>query len=81
MSSIGSLLVAFGIWLIFVLVFTTLVGAQGSSTLAPGLKTVVPTKKQIKATIEDVDPGHRTVLLEDGTRVRVPGPVGIDRPR
>jgi hypothetical protein len=55
MSSIGSLLVALGIWLIFVLVFTTLVGAQSSSTPAPGLKAVVNTKAQVNAAIESVD--------------------------
>ena len=54
---------AIGIWLVFVLVFTSLVGAETgrAPTRAPIASTEVSGK------INSVDPAGRTVLLEDGT--------------
>ena len=55
---------AIGIWLVFVLVFASLVGAETgrAPTRAPIARTEVSGK------IKSVDPAGRTVLLEDGTR-------------
>jgi hypothetical protein len=68
---------AVGIWLLFVLVFTTLVGAQGQAP-APGAKAPAVAKSEVSGKIKSVDPAGRTVLLENGTRLMIPESVHVD---
>jgi hypothetical protein len=80
----ASLLAAFGIWLAFVLVFVTLVGAQSVPSTAPAAKSGAPAKTpgpaqtEVTGKIKSIDPAGRTVLLEDGTRLLIPGSVNVD---
>jgi hypothetical protein len=62
-----SLLAAIGVWLAFVLVFVSLVGAETGAAPAGG-KGSAPTQSEVSGTIESIDPAGRTVPLEDGTR-------------
>jgi Cu/Ag efflux protein CusF len=66
---------AVGIWLLFVLVFTTLVAAQAP---APGAKAPAVAKSEVSGKIKSVDPAGRTVLLENGTRLMIPESVHVD---
>jgi hypothetical protein len=80
----ASLLAAIGMWLAFVLVFVTLVGAQGAAPAAPASKPAAPAKTpttaqtEVSGKIKSIDPAGRTVLLEDGTRLMIPGSVNVD---
>jgi Cu/Ag efflux protein CusF len=68
---------AIGIWLLFVLVFTTLVGAQAQAP-APGGKAPAVATSEVSGKIKSVDPAGRTVLLENGTRLMIPESVHVD---
>jgi Cu/Ag efflux protein CusF len=68
---------AIGIWLAFVLVFTSLVGAQQGATppaKSPG-KAPAAAQVEVSGKIKSVDPAGKTVLLEDGTRLVIPDSV------
>lgn len=67
---------AIGIWLVFVLVFASLVGAQTGQ--APASKAAPIARTEVSGKIKSVDPAGRTVLLEDGTRLVIPGSVGVN---
>jgi Protein of unknown function (DUF1344) len=79
-----SLLAAIGMWLAFVLVFVSLVGAQTGPPTAPASKpaattrTPTPAQSEVSGKIKSIDPAGRTVLLEDGTRLMIPGSVNVD---
>ena len=64
------LAVAIGIWLVFVLVFVSLVGAQQGP--APAEKSPAVAPVEVSGRIKSVDPAGKTVLLEDGTRLVIP---------
>ena len=70
----SSIIAAIGIWLVFVLVFTTLVGAQQ----APSSKPPAVARMEVGGKIKSVDPAGKTVLLEDGTRLLIPASVSVD---
>jgi hypothetical protein len=74
MQSIGA---AIGIWLVFVLVFVSLVGAQGSSSPASPAKSPTLAQTEVSGKIKSVDPAGNTVLLEDGTRLVIPESVTV----
>jgi hypothetical protein len=73
-----SLLAAIGIWLAFVLVFVSLVGAQTGAAPAPAPKPAAVAKTEVSGKIKSVDPAGRTVLLENGTRLMIPSSVNVD---
>ena len=73
-----SLIAAIGIWLMFVLVFASLVGAQTGQAPVPASKPAPIAKAEVSGKIESVDPTGGTVLLEDGTRLMIPGSVNVD---
>jgi hypothetical protein len=73
-----SLVAAIGIWLVFVLVFASLVGAQTGQAPVPASKPAPVAKTEVNGKIKSVDPAGRTVLLEDGTRLMIPGSVNVD---
>jgi hypothetical protein len=73
-----SLLAAIGIWLAFVLVFVSLVGAQTGAAPAPASKPLAVAKTEVSGKIKSVDPAGRTVLLENGTRLMIPESVHVD---
>ena len=73
-----SLVAAIGIWLVFVLVFASLVGAQTGQAPAPAPKAAPIARTEVSGKIKSVDPAGRTVLLEDGTRLVIPGSVGVN---
>jgi hypothetical protein len=77
-----SLLAAIAMWLMFVLVFISLVGAQTGPPPAPASKpaatTQTPAQSEVSGKIKSIDPAGRTVLLEDGTRLMIPGSVNVD---
>jgi len=74
-ESIGA---AIGIWLAFVLVFTALVGAQTGQAPVPASKPAATAKTEVSGKIKSVDPAGKTVLLEDGTRLMIPGTVDVN---
>lgn len=75
----ASVLAAIGMWLVFVLVFVSLVAAQTSPAPAPRSSAPAATAKaEVSGKIKSVDPAGRTVLLEDGTRLMIPGSVNVD---
>jgi hypothetical protein len=67
---------ALGIWLAFVLVFTSLVGAQQGAS--PAGKAPAAAQTEVSGKIKSVDPAGKTVLLEDGTRLVIPDSVKAD---
>ena len=73
---------AIGVWLAFVLVFVTLVGAQtgppGPASKPAAAKTPAAAQTEVSGKIKSIDPAGRTVLLEDGTRLMIPGSVNVD---
>lgn len=73
-----SVVAAIGIWLVFVLVFASLVGAQTGQAPAPASRSAPTAKTEVSGKIKSVDPAGRTVLLEDGTRLMIPGSVNVD---
>ncbi|HWC04423.1 MAG TPA: DUF1344 domain-containing protein [Methylomirabilota bacterium] len=74
-----SVAAAIGIWLLFVLVFASIVGAQGSPAPAPASKKPPTiTQSEVNGRVRSVDPAGRTVLLEDGTRLMIPESVAFD---
>jgi hypothetical protein len=76
-SAVKSVMAAIGIWLVFVLVFVSLVGAQGSPAAAPPSKPAVA-RTEVGGKIKSVDPAGKTILLEGGTRLVIPGSVAVD---
>ncbi len=73
-----SLVAAIGIWLVFVLVFASLVGAQTGQAPVPASKVAPIAKTEVSGKIKSVDPAGTTVLLEDGTRLMIPGSVNVN---
>ncbi len=82
-----SLLAAIGMWLVFLLVFVSLVGAQTGPPPAPASKPATtktpapaqsPAQGEVSGKIKSIDPAGRTVLLEDGTRLMIPASVNVD---
>ena len=69
---------AIGIWLVFVLVFASLVGAQSSQAPASRSKPPAVAQHEVSGKIKSVDPAGRTLILEDGTRLMIPGSVPVD---
>ena len=76
---------AIGMWLVFVLVFATLVGAQtgapGPGAEAGAGEDLGGSTAEVSGKIKSIDPAGRTVLLEDGTRLMIPGSVNVDSGR
>jgi len=69
-----SLWAAIGIWL----VFASLVGAQTGQVPVPASKPPAIAKTEVSGRIKSVDPAGGTVLLEDGTRLMIPGSVTVN---
>ncbi len=69
---------AIGIWLVFVLVLVSLVGAQNSKAPASRSKPPAIAQHEVSGKIKSVDPAGRTLLLEDGTRLMIPGSLTVD---
>jgi hypothetical protein len=72
-----SLVAAIGIWLVFVLVFASLVGAQTGQAPVPASKVATIAKTEVSGK-KSVDPAGTTVLLEDGTQLMIPGSVNVN---
>jgi len=73
-----SLCAAIGIRLVFVLVFASLVGGPDRTGAGAGLEAVAIATTEVRGKIKSVDPVARTVLLEDGTRLVIPGSVTVN---
>jgi Cu/Ag efflux protein CusF len=74
----ASIMAAIGIWLVFLLVFVTLVGAQQAPSSAPApVSSPAAARIEVSGKIKSVDPAGRTVLLEDGTRLVIPESVTV----
>ena len=57
--------------------FTTLVGAQ-TRRRRPRRSRRRTVSTEVSGKIKSVDPAGKTVLLEDGTRLMIPGSVSVD---
>jgi hypothetical protein len=73
-----SLVAAIGIWLVFVLVFVSLVGEQTGQAPVPTSNAAPIAKAEVSGKIKSVDPAGGAVLLEDGTRLMFPGSVDVN---
>jgi hypothetical protein len=71
-------LAAIGMWLVFLLVFVSLVGAQTGQPPASAPKApATAAATEVSGKIKSIDPAGRTVLLEDGTRLMIPDSVKV----
>lgn len=75
------LVAAIGIWLVFVLVFASIVGAQPPQVLVPAATGTPAAEPEVSGKTPSTESVGGTVLLEYGLRVMSPVPSTSTRPR